>query len=92
MRAVLKVVPSSSSMMLVTMLEVDVGGMAVEIEPSHQYPVPCCCRVTDGSRGSVWQNGDWHESVYEAKLCHWDAPWGKNGTDILWHLLNIYGD
>jgi len=30
--------------------EVDIVGMAVEAEPSHQYPVVCCC-VTDGSRG-----------------------------------------
>ena len=33
--------------------EADVGGMAVEVEPSHQYSVPCCCCVTDGSRGAV---------------------------------------
>jgi len=30
-----------------TMSEVDVGGMAVEGEPSHQYS------VTDGSRGAL---------------------------------------
>jgi len=33
--------------------EVDGGGMAVEAEPSHKYPVPCCCCVTDGSRGAL---------------------------------------
>ena len=32
--------------------EANVGGMAVEVEPSHQYPITCCCRVTDGSRGA----------------------------------------
>jgi len=32
---------------------VDVGGMAVEVEPSHQYPITCCCCVTDGSRGDI---------------------------------------
>jgi len=26
------------------------GGMAVEVEPSLQYSVTCCCCVTDGSR------------------------------------------
>jgi len=31
----------------------DVGDMAVEVEPSCQYYVTCCCRVTDGSRGAV---------------------------------------
>jgi len=36
-----------------TMSEVDVGGMAVEVEPFHQYPVTFCCHVTDGSRGAV---------------------------------------
>jgi len=30
----------------------DVGGTAVETEPSHQYPVTFCCRATDGSRGA----------------------------------------
>ena len=33
--------------------EMDVGGMAVESEPSHQYPITRFCRVTDGSRGAV---------------------------------------
>jgi len=35
------------------MSEADVGGMAVEVEPSHRYPIPFCCCVTDGSRGAV---------------------------------------
>jgi len=33
--------------------EVDVGGIAVDIEHSHQYPFTFCCCVTDGSRGAV---------------------------------------
>jgi len=37
--------------------EMVVGGLAVETEPSHQYSIACCCRVTDGSRGAVRQNG-----------------------------------
>jgi len=32
--------------------EADVGGMAVEAEHSHQYPVIFYCCVTDGSRGA----------------------------------------
>ena len=28
------------------------GGMAIEVEPSQQYSVTCCCHVTDGSRGA----------------------------------------
>ena len=35
------------------MSEADVGGMAVEVEPSYQYSITVCCHVTDGSRGAV---------------------------------------
>ena len=35
----------------------DIGGMAVEVEPSHQYSITFCWCVTDGSRGAVRQNG-----------------------------------
>jgi len=31
----------------------DGGGVAVEAEPSHQYPITFFQRVTDGSRGAV---------------------------------------
>jgi len=43
-----------------TISEVGVGGVAVEVESSHQCSVPCCCHVTDGSRGAVWHNSVWH--------------------------------
>ena len=66
--------------------EVDVGGMAEEVESSHQYSITFCCCVTNGSRGPVWQNGIWHGSVYEAKGCHWILP-----ADLQWCLLNVYG-
>ena len=33
--------------------EADVGGTAVEVEPSHQYFIAFCCRVTDGSEGAA---------------------------------------
>ena len=56
----------------------DVGGTAVMAEPSHQYSVTRCCRVTDGSRGALWHNGVWHGSVYEAEVCHWVLPCRKN--------------
>ena len=51
-RAALKVVP----LILLcwpTTSEVDAGGTAVAVEPSHQYPIACRCCVTDGSRGAV---------------------------------------
>ena len=44
-----------------------VGGMAGEVEPSGWYSILCCCNVTDGSRGAVWQNSIWHRNGYEAK-------------------------
>jgi len=47
------------------MSEADVGGMAAEVEPSHQYSATFCCCVTDGSRGAVWHNGTWHGSAYK---------------------------
>ena len=47
----------------------------------------CCCCVTDGSRGAVWQNGVWHESADETKVYHWISPCGKNGT--LWYLSRL---
>ena len=67
------------------MSEADVGGTAVEAEPSHQYSITCCCCVTDGSKEAVWQNGVWHGSVYEAKVCHWIPLCGKNSTH--WYPL-----
>jgi len=36
-----------------TTSEVDVGDMAVEVEPSHQYSVIFCCHATDDSGGAV---------------------------------------
>ena len=66
-----------------TTSEADGGGMAVEVGPYHQYYIVICCLVTDGSRGAIWQNGIWHGSVYEEKMCYWTPPCGKNGTR--WH-------
>ena len=33
--------------------EAGVSGMAVEVEPSQQYSIKFCHRITDGSRGAV---------------------------------------
>ena len=66
-----------------TVSEVNVGGMAIEAESSHQYYITYCCHVTDGSRGAVGQNDTWYGSAYEAKLCHWVPPYKKMAfTDI----------
>jgi len=52
MRAAPKVMPPIS-LRCPAVSEVNVGGMAVEAEPSHQYSITFCCHVTDGSRGTV---------------------------------------
>ena len=70
-----------------TTSEVDVGGMAVEIESSHQHSMTYCCCVTDGSREAVWQNGVSLASVYEAKEFHWILPCRKNCAH--WYCLTI---
>jgi len=80
--------------MLAVPSEVDAGGTAVEVEPSHQYPFTCYCRVTDGSRGALWQNGVWRGSADEAKVSLWIPPCRKKmaPTDVYQCLLKVYGD
>ena len=75
------------------MSEADIDGMTVEVGPTHQYTITCCCHVTDGSRRAVWQNGVWDGSAYEAKGCCWIPPCRKSYTiNIHWQLLNVYWD
>ena len=45
------------------------------------------CLVTDGSRGAFWQNGIWHGSAYEAKMCHSIHSLRKYCT--CWHSLML---
>jgi len=52
MNTTLKVIPPFLSCWLTTS-GADVGGMAVEVEASHQYSATFHCHVTDGSRGAV---------------------------------------
>ena len=73
-----------------TTSEADGGGMAVDIEPYHQYPLHFIA-MWQRSRGAIWQNRDWYESAYEAKVYHWITPCRKRWhTNIHWHLLNTY--
>ena len=71
------------------MSEVDVGGMAEEVEPSHQYPVMFCCHVAGGSR-----EAGWHASADETKVCHLIPFCGGKivPIDIRQCLLNVSGD
>ena len=77
-----------------TASQTDVGGMAIEVEPSHQYYITCCYRATDGSRGEVWQKSVWYASADEAKMWNWIPPCRKKmePTDLHQYLLNGYGD
>ena len=91
MRAALKVVPPIL-LCWPTVSKEDVGDMAVEAEPSHQYPIPLCCRVTDGSRGTIWHSGIWHRSAYEAKVWNWIPSCRKEWhpstfTDSFWMFM-----
>ena len=45
------------------------------------------CLVTHGSRGAFWQNGIWHGSAYEAKMCHSIHSLRKYCT--CWHSLML---
>ena len=47
MRAALKVVPPIL-LCWSTVSEADVGGMAIQVESSHKYPVKFYCCVRDG--------------------------------------------
>jgi len=91
MRAVLKWMPPILQCWPITS-EADVGGMAVEAEPPYQHCVTCCCCMTNGSRGAVWQNDSWYGSEYEEIVGHWIPPCEKKGhpltsTDVCWKFM-----
>ena len=80
-----KAVPPVSWCWLTTS-ETDGGGVAVEVEPSHQYPITFYCHVTEWcltwNRG--WsEDGSLNSSMWKKKI----AP-----IDVHLCLLNIYGD
>lgn len=55
-RATLKVLPPVLLRWPVTS-EADAGDLAVEVDPSRQYPVKSYCCVRDSSGGAVCQRG-----------------------------------
>ena len=74
------------------MSEVDVG-MAVKVEPSHQYSVTFCGCVTDGSTGAVWQMvSDMEVCMKQRRVTVFFHAGKMTPTDIHWCLLNMYGD
>jgi len=86
MEAVLKVLPPIL-LCWPTTSEMGVGGMTAEVEPSHRYSTAFCFYVTDGSSGTLWQNGVWHGSAYEAKMWNWITLYRKNVTH--WYSLTL---
>jgi len=56
---------SNASHFIMLAQQADGGGMAVEVEPSHQYSVTFCCCMTEGCRGALWQNSVWYGSACE---------------------------
>ena len=89
-KAALKVVPPIL-LCCPTRWGMDIDGMEVVAEPSHQHPITFSCHATDdGSR--VWQNGVWHGCMYEVKVCHWIFLVEKVAPiDIHQCLLNVCG-
>ena len=66
-----------------TTSEVDVGGMAVEVEHSHQYPITFCCHASNSSRGTMTK---WHLT--------WKYRWSKrvslnSSMHKMWHPLTF---
>lgn len=71
-----------------TTLELGVGGMTVEVKPSHQYSIHY--HATGGSRGATWENSIWLWSAYRGitEFLHVEEI---TSVDIHRSLLNIYG-
>ena len=71
-----------------TMSEVDIGGVAVEAEPSHQYSVTFSCHVTDGSIRAGWKK--WHvtwKCLWRKRVKVTSSMQKKNSTR--WHSLTF---
>ena len=65
-----------------TMLETDVGGMTVEVEPSHWYSVKFCCHATDVSSLKTIQ--------HSANLGWTVLPHPPHSLDVApFHLLRL---
>ena len=74
MNAALKIMPPILLCQSMTS-EMDVGSMAVVIEPSHLYSITFCRCAADGSRGAVW-----HGSMYKQRCITEFLQAEKNGT------------
>ena len=86
MKAALKVIPPIL-LCWPTTSNADVGGMAVEVEPSCQYSITLCCCVTDGSRGAVWRNGVWQKVNMMQRSVTEFLHVNKKGT--CWHSSTL---
>lgn len=71
--------------------EADVDVMEVVFEPPHQQSIRFCCHTTDGSWGTVWQDGIWQGSVFESEVCNWilSSLWNIALIGIHWKRPNF---
>jgi len=80
-------------------LEADVGGTAVEIEPSCQYSITFCCCMTDGSRGAPTDihqcllNAYGDQSVYVSIVRQWVVHISNGDSDVVTNnVTDDHGD
>ena len=69
-----------------TTSELDVGGVAVEVEPSHQYSI-IFFLLTDGSRGAVYKMVSDTETHVKQRCVSLNSSMRSNGTH--WHPLML---
>lgn len=74
-----------------TKSEADVGGMAVEVEPSYQYPVTFCC-PTETAAESDKMVLDMEVLIKQRAATIFLHAEKLALTDIYQHLLNVYRD
>ena len=89
MRAALKVMPPIL-FFWPTMSEVDVDGMAVEVEPSNQDSITFCCCVTGGQSDKSVPYTE--VSIKERCVTEFLHAETIAPTDICQCLLYVYGD
>ena len=86
-RAALKVTSSILSCQPMSS-EADVGATALEVEPFHQYPITFCCRVTNGSRGALWQRPN--SGCEHSEVVHFSGTlWMQIVTSEEWKFFFI---
>jgi len=75
-----------------TTSEVDVGVIAVEVEPSHQHPITFCWQMAaEGQSDKMVSHMKVHMKQ-SGQIEFFQEEKKMVPIDIHWHLLNVYGD